>query len=361
MSRSFSDFARIEFAPPSYLALPTAGIDISASGVKLAILTETLKGLVLAHYAEEPLPAGAIQDNEIVDNAALAAALSKLVKRFGFTRANITLSESHGYLFETMTQGDKQSDWCTQVEQHLDEYIPLPAAEVVFDVVPFGEPGEKTHVVGVGYPRRVVEKTASVFEDAHIMVRAIESETFALPRALLPRGNEDTVLIVDIGKASTKLLIVSNRLPRFATTIEEGGHALTLAAQKYFGVTEEGSKKVKTEFGLSGGEGKEAYDYEVLTAAGAIRNEIARRLEYWQSRASMIEQYAPVSRVILVGGNAAVRGLPEYFAAALGMPVELGDVFANMASKEAWLPPLDRIDSLAYGTAIGLALRQYES
>ena len=193
------------------------------------------------------------------------------------------------------------------------------------------------------------------------MVSAIESETFALPRALLPRGNADTVLIVDIGKASTKLLIVSNRLPRFATTIEEGGHAITLAAQKYFGVTEEGTKKVKTEFGLSGGEGKEAYDYEVLTAVGTIRNEIVRRLEYWQSRATMIEHYAPVSRVILVGGNAAVRGLQEYLAAALGMPVELGDVFANMASKEDWLPPLDRIDSLVYGTAIGLALRQYES
>ncbi len=361
MSRSFRDFMRIEFAPPSYLALPTAGIDISASGVKLAMVKETLKGLVLSHYAQEPLPEGAIENNEIADSAALTTVLASLVRRFGFTRANITLSESHGYLFETSVQGADSAGWCTQVEQHLDEYIPLPAAEIVFDVVPFGVPADKTNVVGVGYPRRVVEKTASIFEDAHITVRAIESETFALPRALLTRDSHETVLIVDVGKSTTKLLIVSDRLPRFATTIEEGGHVFTSAAQKYFGVTEEGSKKVKTEFGLAGGEGKEAYDYEVLTAASAVRDEIKRRLEYWQSRASIVEQYAPVSRIILVGGNAAVRGLSEFLAAALAIPVEIGDVFASMVSKDDWLPPLNRIDSLGYGTAIGLALREYES
>jgi type IV pilus assembly protein PilM len=361
MNRSFRDIARIEFAPPSYLSLPTAGIDISASGVKFVVLKETHKGIVLSEYAEEPLPLGAIDKNEIVDFAALSTALTKLVKKFGFVRANITLSESHGYLFETSVQGTDVSGWCTQVEQHLDEYIPLPAAEIVFDIVPYGSLGEKTDVIGVGYPRRVVEKTESIFQDAHITVRAIESETFALPRALLQKDSTDTVLIVDIGKATTKLLIVSKRLPRFATTIEEGGHAITLAAQKYFGVTEEGSKKVKTEFGLSGGEGKEAYDYEVGTAVAAIRDEIKHRLEYWQSRATIVENYAPVTRVLLVGGNAAVRGLAEFLAAALGMPVELGDVFANMASKEDWLPSLNRIDSLAYGTAIGLALREYES
>jgi len=54
-----------------------------------------------------------------------------------------------------------------------------------------------------------------------------------------------------------------------------------------------------------------------------------------------------------------VRGLPEYLQADLQIPVELGDVFKNMASRNDWLPPLDYTESLAYGTAIGLALREY--
>jgi Tfp pilus assembly PilM family ATPase len=69
--------------------------------------------------------------------------------------------------------------------------------------------------------------------------------------------------------------------------------------------------------------------------------------------------HEPVTRAILVGGNATVRGLPEYLAASLKIPVELGDVFRNLAPRGEWLPPLDYTESLAYGTAVGLALRNY--
>jgi hypothetical protein len=34
----------------------------------------------------------------------------------------------------------------------------------------------------------------------------------------------------------------------------------------------------------------------------------------------------------------------------------MGDVFANFASHDTWLPPIDYNESLAYATAIGLAL-----
>jgi hypothetical protein len=43
MANPFSHFARVEFAPPDYIALPTAGIDISASGIKTVMLKEHLK------------------------------------------------------------------------------------------------------------------------------------------------------------------------------------------------------------------------------------------------------------------------------------------------------------------------------
>jgi cell division ATPase FtsA len=68
-------------------------------------------------------------------------------------------------------------------------------------------------------------------------------------RALLPAGDETTALIIDVGKTTTKIYIVSHRIPRFATTIGIGGHAPTLAVQKYFNVTETEAKRVKIEKG----------------------------------------------------------------------------------------------------------------
>jgi type IV pilus assembly protein PilM len=214
-------------------------------------------------------------------------------------------------------------------------------------------------MIGVGYAHRVIDDSLSVFDEAGIKVRAIESETFALPRALIPHGDPSTVLIIDIGKSSTKLLVVSNRLPRLATTLNIGGHALTLAVQKYFGVTEEEAKRVKAEKGLTPGPDNDEYIAAMLSTLSVIREEVVRRIDYWNSRQTAVAAHDSISRAIIVGGNATVRGLPEYLEVTLKIPVELGDVFTNLAPRADWLPSIDYMESLAFGTAIGLGLREY--
>lgn len=359
MTGALRQFLRVQLAPPRYLSLPAAGIDISASGIKIACLKERSHGLELTDYGEEPLPEGAIVGGEITDSKAVVAVLREIARKHNISTANITLPEARSYLFETDVEGKKPKEWRTAVEQHLDEYVPLPPADVIFDVVPIMKTNETVHVAGVGVARRVVDLALSVFDEAGIRVRAVEGETFAAPRALLPHGDTETVLIIDIGKTTTKLVVVSHRIPVFATTLDIGGHALTTAVQKYFGVTEEEAKKVKAERGLVAGDENGEYLSAMLSTVSVIREEILKRLEYWQSRATVGSPHEPVTRAVLVGGNATVRGLPEYLETSLKVPVELGDVFANLAKRDNWLPPVDYMESLAYATAIGLALREY--
>ncbi|MBA3789191.1 pilus assembly protein PilM [Patescibacteria group bacterium] len=357
--KRFEQFARIQFAPPKYLTLPTVGIDISASAIKVAILAEHFSGLKVATFGDEPLSPGTVTGGEITDKPGVSKILQSIAHKYGIHRANIALPESRGYLFEASVEGTTRAQWRTGIEQHLDEYVPLPPAEVTFDAVPLAHEGTKTHLVGVGYARRVIDESLAVFGGGGIEIRAVESETFALPRALLPHGDTETVLIIDLGRSSTKLLFVSKRLPRLATTIDIGGHALTLAVQKYFGVTEEEAKRVKAERGLASGTDNEEYLAAMLSTVSVIREEIVRRRDYWESRKTVIAEYEPITRAILVGGNATLRGLPEYLQTALKIPVELGDVFTNLAPRADWLPPIDYMESLAFGTAIGLALREY--
>lgn len=357
--RALKQFLRIEFAPPRYLSMPAAGIDISASGIKVACLAERAHGLEMVAYGEEPLPEGAIVRGEIVEPDAVATALKTIAKKHGISNVNITLPEARSYLFESDAEGKSKTEWRTSVEQHLDEYVPLPPADVIFDVVPVHASGGTTHLAGVGVARRIVDLALSVFDEAKIRVRAVESETFGIPRALLSHGNTETVLIIDIGKTTTKLIIVAKRVPLFATTLDIGGHALTVAVQKYFGVSEDEAKRVKAERGIVGSEENAEYLASMLSTVSVIREEIVKRLEYWQTRAAAGTAHEPVTRAILVGGNATVRGLPEYLETTLKVPVELGDVFVNLAKKDDWLPPVDYMESLAYGTAIGLALREY--
>lgn len=360
MSFVFSERLRVAFAPPRYMALPLSGIDLSSSGVKAVRLAEAAHGLVLAKYSETFLPAGAFTDGEIVDHTAVVKVLAEAATSAGITSANATLPESKEYLFETAVSGTKKSEWRTAVEQRLDEIVPLPPSETAFDIVEAGraENGERI-VAGIGFAERIVDSTLSVFDEAGIDVRSLEGETFAMARALLPKGDTSTTLIIDVGKTTTKMAIVANRIPRFATTFDIGGHSLTLAVQKYFGVTEAEARVVKSERGIVPAAGNEEYLAAMLSTVSAIRDEIARRLEYWQEKETLKSRHEKVSRAILAGGNASIRGFPEYLEGTLRIPVATGDVFTNLASRDVWIPQLDYAESLAYATAIGLALRDH--
>ncbi len=364
MSDSFlARLTRIELAPPRYLSLPAAGIDISTSGIKIAVLTERLAGIELASYSEQLLGTGAVTGGEITDPVLVAKAIAEEAKRNHVSFANIALSESRSYLFEATLEGNHQEANTEQLkalaEQHLDEYVPLPPADVAFDIIPVLVTETSTAVVGVGYARRVIEESLATLDEAGVTTRAIESETFSMARALIPNASRETVLIIDIGKTTTKLFVVSGQIPQFATTLDIGGDALTQAVMKHFGITEEEAKVVKAEKGLVSKDEKDEYMATMLITVSAIREEIIRRLEYWQSRAKEGSSHEPVTRVILTGGNATVRGLPEYLETAIKLPVALGDVFTNLASRDKWLPEIDYTESLAYATAIGLALRDF--
>lgn len=356
MSFAFGERLRTAFAPPRYLALSLSGIDLSTSGVKAVSLVEDACGLTLASCAETRLPAGAFIDGEIVDRAAVAEALTAASRAADISAANVALPESKSFLFETTASGATMMEWRTAIEQHLDELIPLPPQETDFDIVEIGKNGAETLIVGVGFAQRIVDDTLFLFDQIHIPVHELEGETFAMARALLPIGDTSTVLIIDIGKTTTKISIVVGRIPRFATTIGIGGHALTLAVQKYFGVTEIEARKVKSERGIISAPGNEEYLAAMLPTVSAIRDEISLRLNYWQGKAVQDGTHEPVSHAILVGGNASVRGLPEYLEGLLQIPVVVGDVFTNLSSRDRWIPQLDYTESLAYATAIGLAL-----
>ncbi len=356
---SIHSIGKVCFPPSRYLALPTAGLEISTSSIKLVFLKEFRHGVEVTSFDEVMLPDGAIVSGEVVEPEPIIERLRVLAKKRNVKVAHIALPESKSYLFEILVSGKTADEWYTEVERHIDEYVPLPPSEVVFDISPLHTIGDKTLVVGVGYARKVVENMLRLVDEVQIEPVSLESETFASMRALLPANTNETVMIVDIGKTTTKIVITERQLPRFATTLDVGGHALTQAVQKYFGVDEKEAHRVKMEHGIVSSGGNDDYLVAMLSTASVIREEVKRRLDYWQTRARVEKDCVPISRVLIVGGNATVRGFPEYFSSSFKTPVELGNVFSNLAPLDVWLPTVDHAQSFAYATTIGLALRDF--
>ncbi len=338
----------------------TGGIDLSTSSVKAVRLAQHKDGIVLAAHAAEPMPEGAFVDGDVADVVAVAKTIASVARKVNISSAYVALPESKSYLFETATTGDTKRQWRISVEQHLDEFVPLPPASASFDIV-LAEQGQKNDswVVGVGFARRVIDELLAVFDAAMVDVVALDAESFAMARATVKPHDSGTSLLVDIGRLTTKIVIVEANIVRFATTIGIGGHAITLSLQKYFGVPESEAKKLNVEKGIAPMLGNEECLEAMLTTVSAIRDEILAHLNYWQSKATPGGRHKPITKVILLGGNGSLRGLAEYLEKSLGVPTATGDVFANFASHEVWVPDILYTEALAFATPIGLALRDY--
>ena len=72
----------------------------------------------------------------------------------------------------------------------------------------------------------------------------------------------------------------------------------------------------------------------------------------------MFKEGKTISKILLCGGGANLKGLPETLSSAVKIPVSVGNPWVNVlpnAIKE--VPGLSFKESVSYSTAFGLALR----
>jgi cell division ATPase FtsA len=111
---------------------------------------------------------------------------------------------------------------------------------------------------------------------------AFEVEAQAMGRAVVPKGTEGTVMLIDFGKTRTGVGIINNGALMYTSTIDIGGGQLSQSLRKVLGdVTESELTNIKNNSGLIRGvEDSRAYESLLLTIS-IIKDEIATRMQYW--------------------------------------------------------------------------------
>ena len=67
-----------------------------------------------------------------------------------------------------------------------------------------------------------------------------------------------------------------------------------------------------------------------------------------------------IKKVILCGGDSNLVGLSEYFSVSMKVSVEMANVWVNITNTEKYIPDISFNQSLAFASALGLALRDFE-
>jgi type IV pilus assembly protein PilM len=346
---------------PKFLMTPSFGLDISDKSLKFVELVPDRDGIKLGRYGERKIPEGIIESGKIKDAKKLEEILLLLRKEEGIRFVRVSLPEEQVYLFQLKLDKAGLSSVREGIELALEEHVPIPAEDAIFDYEFLSEDDEQMELQVAAIPKSVIENYLLVFRDSLISVQSFELEAQAIARAVIDKKDKDTYMIVDFGQTRTGIFIISQGITVFTSTLNLGGQMLNDMIKKNFNVNDEEAEKMKKEFGLQRNtENKEIFSV-LLNSVSVLRDEIVKRFLYWQTHKDEEgRDRPPIKKIILTGGDANLIGLSEYFSISTRNKVELGNVWINIKDTSEYTPEINFNRSLGFAAAIGLALGDFE-
>ncbi len=352
-------FMERHIPPPTFLEMPSMGVDISDTSLKYIQFGRQVKNRrPLLAWGEIDIPSGVLERGQVADVKRLGAVLTECKAKTGVTFIRVSLPEERAYLFETeVKRATPMKEIRNLLEFRLEENVPIPARDAFFDydILP-GDPTDKMWRVAVAaYPRETILNYYDACVAAGFVPLSFEVESQAMLRSVLPTNTSGAHMLVDFGKTRTGVGIVMDDVLMYTSTIDFGGGQLSEILRKILGdVSEQEITTIKNTQGLiKGVHDTRSYD-ALISTISVIKDELAARLMYWHN-----QDYKPSERriqsIILCGGSSNLKGLPEYFTETLGIPTVRGDVWQNAFSTNDYIPPIDLRHSYGYATAIGLA------
>ena len=360
------------------------GVDIGSSAIKIVQIRKKNGQAVLETYGElalGPYAGLGIGQAVILPPDKIAQALIDLMKE---KEVNITtkkcgisipFSSSLMSVIEMPEVSPKQL--AVMVPLEARKYIPVPISEVTLDwsVIPRSEVETnnsqefslaeenqsndtktareptmaKVDVLIVAIHNETIARYKEIVTKSGLEAGFFEIEIFSTMRAVLDEALRP-VMIIDMGAASTKLYVVERGIIRSSHTINRGSQDITSTLSKSLGITPERAEVMKRQVGLVG-EDKNFTDMIILTL-DHIFSEINNTLLAFEKKYNKT-----ISKVILVGGGSALKGLSELAKNNFKTEVVSANPF-NKVSAPAFLENILKETGPEFAVAIGLALRR---
>ncbi len=344
------------------------GVDVGSTSIKLVELRREkgLPTLVTYGYAEKAMGDIVRGSPEEVQVKA-ADLLKRLCKEAGATTYKAVTALPNFSVFNSVISLPAMSkkDLGAAVNWEAKKFIPIPLKEVILDwkiieelLAENKEKEQKVKMKGAkmfrllltAASRNLVKRYLEIFRLANLQLLALETEAFALARALV--GKEETsIMIIDSSAVSTDVIVIEKGIPVLNRSIDVGGVTITRAIANCLNIDFKRAEQFKRDIGLTGVSRIPAMIEQTLKP---VVDEVNYSLKLYQEQTGQV-----VERVVLSGGSAYLPNLTEYFTKILNVKTFVGDPWARISYPTDLKPALEEI-APRFAVAIGLALRGLE-
>ncbi len=319
----------IPFLGKQHLCL---GIDIGSHAIKVCELGRTDKGYRLINLGSSQLPANAIEDGILQDPDAIAKTISTLVKHLKIKGRKAAISIS-GYSvivkkINLAVMTDKELE--SHIQSEAEQYIPFDIDDVYLDFQDLKtntEEEDRTDVMLVAAKKNVVDEYLAMLQSAGLKTVIVDVDAFALENAYEANFSlKSNVALVDIGASKMNINIISRGASILARDVVLGSRILTEQIQNNLGVTYEEAEALKIG-ALPAGDKQEELEKIFVNTTTQWISEIKRALDFYYSNYPT----EAISKLVLSGGGARIKGLDLFFQEETGVPVEIFNPFTNIA------------------------------
>ena len=335
------------------------GIDLGSTSIKLVELSKKGKFPVLSTYGyiERPMEKS-LRLTENVEEAIpkMVSLLKKLYKAAGASSYEVVTALPNFAVFNStiIVPAMKTKELQAAVTWEAKKFIPLPIEDVILDwkiiEIITDERTQKYRILLTVAAKEFVKKYMEVFKEANLKLLALETEAFALVRALIGK-DPSPVMIVDASAMSTDIIIVEKGVPILNRSIDIGGVVLSRAIANALGVDFKRADQFKRDVGMSG---ESKVPKLIETMIKPIIDEVKYSLNLYQSQVKKT-----IEKIVLSGGSAFLPNFDNYLAETLNLKVIIGDAWARIAYPADLKPALEEVGP-RFAVAIGLALRELE-
>lgn len=353
------------------------GVDLGAGGIKLVeLLNEKGRARLYTYGFTERGPES--QTAPLVDSPRETSELLKKIVQKSKTSTNKAVAGLPiASVFSSVITVPKGTDreMRDSIQWQAKKLIPVPLEDMVIDpkiiTPPSGKaapaakdapPAKKddksVQVLITGASKSMVGKYTSVFRQAGLDLVSLETEAFALIRALVGK-DRTTTMIVDMGSVRTNIIIVENGIPYVTRSLDMGGVTLTKAMAKALDMDMKAAEQMKTDIksvsSLYPADGMPKI-FEAAVQPMLTELQYSMNLYTGQNGGGNGKQ---IEKIIMTGGSAAVPSLATFFNRQLNVKVYVGDPWARVVYPEELRPVLEEIGP-RFAVSVGLAMRDIE-
>lgn len=336
------------------------GLEIGNSSVKVFQLKKIEKKYKIIGFRREKLPAGAVENEEIKNKDAVAAAILSALKnskpqKIKTRNVVVSLPESKTFTktFDVPKLPKEKLDLL--IKSEIEKYIPLSPNELYIDWQVIRSTSNALTIFLAAGLKSYIDTLQTTLWQAQLEPVIFDLETVAEARALVPKSRENGAMaIIDIGETKTIFIIYDNGAIPFATTLSNiSGRAFTQTVAKTLEISEKEAEKLKITCcspKMTEQERKTLTSLHIVLDKLAF--EINRGINYYHAHH---EKSQKIEEILICGGGGGITGIAKYLSLKLRKRVKLSNALVNIQLTN--FSDITMIESLSLAKVIGLAIR----